>query len=93
MRAADMLDVVHYLLEEDVFRVLPAAESPTKAMTDIRQSIYKNLYGRDYQNETSDTERTAEPSAPRTTVSRPVKAYVPPTDYESLSGLVGDPLG
>ena len=100
MEMSEMLDVIHYIFEEDMtFSTGEQAD----AQTDIRKSLYKELYHKDYKyNRSSGKKNTAsgfddidglmeenEPIVPVDPVkeSQKVKAYTPPTNLNSDSPL------
>jgi hypothetical protein len=91
---ADMLDVVHYLLEEDS---VPASGDQAEARSQFRTRVYADFYDREYkfpinkQQSTSDsiggTGTSVIPSDGRpmgTNQGMVHKPYIPPTD-ESIS--------
>jgi len=87
MDASDMLDVVHYMFEDDL-RVSSAEEA--EAVSKIRETMYPLLYGRPYKSlfTSSNTKynmNTAS-SGPIPTVSTPPgserKPYIPPTQFD-----------
>jgi len=51
MDASDFL-VVHYMFEEDLF---VASKEEAEAKSDIRTSLYRNLYEREYQHKVNKT--------------------------------------
>lgn len=81
-----MLDVLHYLFDEDLISI-PDSEHG-KYRTRVRKVIYKSLYDKDYKfgfDDTSDSYSTAGgdddayiPSGGSTTE---VKPYFPPTRF------------
>jgi hypothetical protein len=93
MEASDLLDVLHYLFEEDL-RVSSGEEA--KAVEESRKLIYGNLYNRPYKyartqsNSTSTGGDSFDDFAPITpyTPSKP-KPYIPPTDFDPNSGIPG----
>jgi hypothetical protein len=100
MEMSEMLDVMHYIFEEDMtFSTGEQAD----AQTEIRKSLYKELYHKDYKyNRSSGKKNTAsgfddidglmeadEPIVPVDPVkeSQKVKAYTPTTKLNSDSPL------
>jgi hypothetical protein len=85
--ASDMLDVIHYLFEEDL-RVSSAEES--EAVSKIRETMYPLLYGRPYKSvfTSSDTKynMSTASSGPTPANSTPPgserKPYIPPTQFD-----------
>lgn len=93
MEASDMLDVIHYLFEEDLrFSTGEQAEAVGKS----REIIYKQLYDIDYifsgSNRSSrarsgssfDDFDNIQPFDPKKKVTKP---YIPPTQFDPDSGL------
>jgi len=100
MEMSEMLDVIHYIFEEDMtFSTGEQAD----AQTDIRKSLYKELYHKDYKyNRSSGKKNRAsgfddidglmeeeQPVVPVDPVkeSQKVKAYTPPTNLNADSPL------
>lgn len=104
--AADMLDVIHYIYEDDLF---VAGEGMVEAKDRARSVIYSELYGRTYKHG-SDSDTTMPydlplndepdlpvPLDPKAMSSRP-KAYRPPTKFNPNAvnpyvGVLDAPLG
>jgi hypothetical protein len=76
MEASDMLDVIHFLYEEDLrySNVEEAQWLDTK-----RQHIYKELYGEDYKY--FSTKRTGSDDL-ISEDGEVVKPYIPPTEFD-----------
>jgi hypothetical protein len=99
MHASDMLDVIHYIFEEDM-RFSTAEES--KATDAIRVSLYRDFYETEYKYAASANRSTAQsgefdgfdsvtPYSPTAT-----KPYIPPTQFDpdmGLPGLIEPPIG
>jgi hypothetical protein len=97
MEASDMLDVLHYLFEEDIrFSTAEQAQAVDKG----RQSIYQTMYGVDYKYAANSSSRSNDftPTAsnddfesitPFTPNKNAVKPYVPPTQFDPDMGLPG----
>ncbi len=93
-----MLDIDHYLLEEDSLRGLGMAEDPAQVVADMRRNLYRDLYGR---GRAEDIMLTADdvlqdPLAPQ--AEKTTKPYIPPTEFSEDDALpygnvVGAPLG
>jgi hypothetical protein len=100
MEMSEMLDVIHYIFEEDLhFSTGEQAE----AQTGVRKSLYKELYGKDYKyNRSSGKRKTAngfedieglmeeeKPVVPLDPVkeSKKVKGYTPATTVNAESPL------
>lgn len=93
MESSDLLDVLHYLFEEDL-RVSSGEEA--KAVEESRKLIYGNLYNRPYkyartsggatasQGDSFDDFAPITPYAPSKT-----KPFIPPTDFDPDSGIPG----
>ena len=93
MEASDMLDVLHYLFEEDL-RVSSGEEA--KAVEESRKLIYSTLYNRPYKYARTQGRSTSNggdsfddfaPITPYTPNAR--KSYIPPTEFDPDSGLPG----
>ena len=93
MEASDMLDVIHYLFEEDMrFSSGEQAEAVGKS----REILYKQLYDVEYifsaasKSSRSDGRQSfddfdnLEPFDPKKKVTKP---YIPPTQFDPDSGL------
>lgn len=78
MEMRDMLDVVHYLFEDDS-RYSSAEEAESVSAT--RTSIYGRLYGTTYRYQIKSKARNNNASD---TYSDPnvVKPYIPPTEFD-----------
>jgi hypothetical protein len=76
MEAADMLDVIHYLYEEDLHY---SNVEEARWLDAKRKHIYKELYDVDYKyystNDIADGETTNEGG-------EAVKPYIPPTEFD-----------
>lgn len=86
-----MLDVIHYLFEEDA-RFTNAEEA--EALSAMRTQIYANMYGQTYKYAVSSKSST------RTSAngSNDLKPYIPPTDVDLDSPMpfgsdLDSPLG
>lgn len=92
LEASDMLDVVHYLFEEDL-RVGTSEEA--EAISKIRETMYPLLYGRPYKSlftgSKSKYNMSTASSGPIPTVSTPPgserKPYIPPTQFDPDSSV------
>lgn len=92
-----MLDIDHYLLEEDSLRGIGMAEDPAQVVADMRAGLYRDLYGRGRTDDDMlpvDT-MVQDPLAPEAV--RPTKPYIPPTEITEDDALpygnvVGAPL-
>ena len=93
MEASDMLDVIHYLFEEDMrFSSGEQADAVGKS----REILYRQLYDIDYifagSNRSSkagsktsfDDFDNIQPFDPKKKVTKP---YIPPTEFDPDSGL------
>lgn len=92
MHASDMLDVIHYIFEEDM-RFASAEES--KATDAVRNSLYRDFYGTEYKYSASSSRPQSQggefdgfdsvtPYSPTAT-----KPYIPPTEFDPDMGLPG----
>lgn len=101
LTASNLLDITHYLLEEDSLRGIAMAEDPADTVAKMRAGIYRNLYKRSHETGTAgDIEAedgvlyaTADGTHPRE-----IKPFVPPTEMTENDALpfgnvVGAPLG
>jgi hypothetical protein len=87
LEARDMLDVLHYLLEEDL-NVSTAEQVDAKSQ--VRESIYKNIYNRTYKysmgksgssNNYQDFDNIDDPvNMPPANMQ--TKPYMPPTNFD-----------
>lgn len=86
MDAADMLDVLHYFLDEDMRY---ATGESAQLHSNVRETLYGVLYGMPYKyGVKSSSDRTSSSYAEGDT-----KPYVPPTDFDESSPLpFGDAL-
>lgn len=100
MEASEMLDVIHYLFEEDI-RFGTAEESD--AVTQTREVIYSQWYGypyifagqrsgnAKYTNKYGNTASASsddfdlKPFDPN--MKHPTKPYIPPTEFDADSGM------
>ena len=77
-----MLDVLHYLFEDDL-SVYSAEQFESK--NKIRKSVYPILLGKPYKFSTTDQSSNQydldDYSAPEQKISREVKPYMPPTNF------------
>jgi hypothetical protein len=104
--AADMLDVIHYIYEDDLF---VAGEGMIEAKDKARSVIYSEMYGRTYKHGADQDMRMPEdlplndeldlpvPVDPKAMSSRP-KAYTPATKFNPNAanpyvGVLDAPLG
>jgi hypothetical protein len=71
MEASEMLDVVHFIFEDDSHYV---SEESAKSQSAVRKSLYKDMYHREYKYEYKETKKK-NTSAP--------KAY-DPADWDIL---------
>lgn len=100
MELSEMLDVIHYIFEEDLtFSTGEQAD----AQTEVRKSLYRELYNKNYNynrgsrksknaNGFDDIEGLMEEETPVVPVdpvkeSQKVKAYTPPTNLNAESPL------
>lgn len=90
----DMLDVIHYIFEEDMFAY--SAES-AEAKSKTRENMYANMYDRTYKYAYKKSEPSTQFIDPDTIPfedgpslddvkpfdpkKQPTKAYVPPTEF------------
>lgn len=77
-----MLDVLHYLLDEDA--TVSSGEA-ARAKSEIRTTLYKTLYNREYVYSTTSSSNSFdedfEPAAFGGSSSREVKPYMAPTNF------------
>lgn len=80
-----MLDVVHFFFEEDS-RYRTAEEA--KSVEALRVSLYETMYQTKYNyrsNANNNSNSTYSNSSP--TDTNVTKPYIPPTDFDPISGL------
>jgi hypothetical protein len=93
MEVDDMLDVIHYFMEED-FNVTSAEQSEAREKS--RTILYKSLYNKDYRfssnkktfstvDASGHTNSFEEELVPVDPTAGPTKSYVPPTDFNPES--------
>lgn len=90
-----MLDVIHVLFEEDM---IPTWEQGPEVKSAARSSIYRELYGTEYKYASSSSANYSGGSnSGRNIYEEPVgggvKPYIPPTNPEDLSSILGAPMG
>jgi len=94
MEASDMIDVIHYLFEEDMNM---SSGEQAEAKEEVRKSLYSTLYGTTY-NYTSDASRSkntfieeddgeqfVNELKPFDPLAPPTKPYVSPTRFDPNS--------
>jgi hypothetical protein len=95
MEASDMLDVIHFILEDDLTSNVNAEQVDAK--TKVRQVFYREFYGSSYKFASSNRNYNSsngnasdfddwdiDPFDPN---SKPVKPYVPPTDFDAAAPM------
>lgn len=100
---SDMLDVLHYYMEEDYN--VPSQEQ-IDARANVRKAIYRLMYSKEYKFPTSKdrTQVTASGSPlddfamPVDPTKGPTKSYVPPTEFnpdsqKPFGDVLDAPLG
>lgn len=75
-----MLDVIHFFFEED-HRYQTAEEA--KGVEELRTSLYQSMYDKSYNYKSSNKKSSEFSSTP----SDEVKPYIPPTEFDPVSGL------
>lgn len=99
MNASEMLDVLHFFFEEDFTY---SSEDEMKSQSKSRESIYENLYGKNYKYKYVDPKEKnrrayIEPSLddipvedelpkPFDPLAKP-KSYIPPTEFDQNTGM------
>jgi hypothetical protein len=106
MEMSDMLDVMHFYMEEDFSQSSTAEQSEAKDKA--RKLIYKSLYNRDYtfgknnkkdyQTANSSGEFYADEEVSVDPLKEPTKSYFPSTDFNPESpkpfgDLLDAPIG
>lgn len=92
LEASDMVDVLHYLFEEDMnYTSGEQAEAKSKMRTSIYRTMYETTYKYGYESPESKNQRIfdeamAEPDPvedlkPFDPLKAPTKAFMPATDY------------
>jgi len=97
MEASEMLDVIHYLFEEDLVSTHPEL---VEAKTEMRDVIYRDLYEESYnygiktsKNKYNSLDRDPPSDGfygdlkPFDPTAGPTKPYTPPTDFDEDSPL------
>lgn len=102
MDAPEMLDILHYLFEEDFLSTHPEM---VEAKSDIRALIYETLYEKEYKYKVKKSDNTYNASGqalsdglygdyekeedlkPFDPLAGPTKPYTPPTDFDENSSL------
>jgi hypothetical protein len=91
MDMSDMLDVLHYYMEED-YNISTVEQIDARA--NVRKVIYRNMYNREYLFPTSNGGRNTSTASgefyddsimPVDPMRGPTKSYVPPTDFNPES--------
>lgn len=89
-----MLDVIHVFFEEDM---IPDWENATEVKNTARSSIYRELYGTTYKYGSSSSSSNTNGIQGQSIYDEPtngeVKPYIPPTNPEDLSSILGAPMG
>ena len=105
LEMSDMLDVMHFYMEEDFSQSSTAEQSEAKDKA--RELIYSSLYNRkytlarknnDYQTANSSGEFYEDEIVPVDPLKEPTKSYVPATDFNPNSpkpfgDLLDAPIG
>ncbi len=82
-----MLDVIHYVFEED--QIVGLVENPAEARSKIRSQIYRLLYEREYRHTVTESGADVDGGGS----DQELKPYIPPTDPENFSKVLGAPMG
>lgn len=94
LEASDMLDVVHVFFEEDM---IPSWEQDSEVKSAARSSIYRELYGTTYNYATSSSTGQSSSGQGPNIYDEPIgggiKPFIPPTNPEELSSILGAPMG
>jgi|688.fasta_scaffold62329_4 hypothetical protein len=101
MDAADMLDVIHYIYEEDINYV---SQEQAQMVETRRVAIWKSMYNAPYRytvfqkSNEFDVEETEDFKAFDPTQRSNVKPYFPPTDFSAddsdpFGGVLDAPIG
>lgn len=90
-----MLDVIHFLFEEDS-RFVSAEEA--EALSSLRTSIYRNLYNTTYLYSSSKKKNNSSADSDYFDDFAETKPYIPPTDFNPASSnpygsLLDAPIG
>lgn len=96
MDVADMLDVIHYIFEDDMINVVSGEH--VEAKDKVRTIIYRDYYDSQYKYSSSNstvlndkiaseelTKEDIEDITPFDPASKTVKPYMPPTDFDEQS--------
>ena len=99
---SDMLDVLHYYMEED-YNV--SSQEQIDARSDVRKAIYRHMYNKEYKFPAgkNNSRVTAgglnlDDVVPVDPMEGPTKSYVPPTDFnpdsqKPFGDVLDAPLG
>lgn len=100
MEASEMLDVIHVLFEEDT---LPRWESDMEIKDNMRDTLYRELYGTEYKygystnrGRSASWDGTGPPPAEPSiydAADGEIKPYFPPSTEDELFNILGVPLG
>lgn len=103
MEVSDMLDVIHYIFEEDSAFV---SQEQLQTRDGVRVKMYRELYDRSYKysrvpkkdGDIADFDEDFEDMTPVDPLKPPTKGYVPPTDFDPDSpnpfgGVLDAPIG
>lgn len=98
----DLLDITHYLLEEDSLRGIGMSEDPPEQVAKMRADLYRRLYKRPHGLEARYGDSEQDVDMPYDTAGGPgtreLKPYIPPTEITENEALpygnvIGAPLG
>lgn len=100
---SDMLDVIHYIFEEDSVFV---SSEQLQTKEGFREKMYREMYSRSYNysrkpkdaSGVTDFDPEFEDVTPVDPLKPPTKGYVPPTDFDPsrpspFGGVLDAPLG
>jgi hypothetical protein len=95
MELSNMLDVLHFFFEEDS-RFVSAEEA--EAVSALRSSLYKDLYGVKYRYGASKTKNNQMSANDYPDFLDETKPYIPPTEFDPdradpFGGLLDAPIG
>ena len=95
MEVSDMLDVIHVILEDDLTSVVSAEQVDAKQK--VRQVFYREFYQTEYKFASSSKNYNSYAGSasgfddwnitPFDPNNKPVKPYVPPTDFDAEAPL------
>jgi hypothetical protein len=82
MVMADMVDVIHYLFEEDSrYR----SQEEVESVSAVRTQVYESLYGTTYLYKVNKKSGTSNSASSGVSDLDEIKPYIPPTEFDPNS--------